>query len=72
MVGALSAMGLAERTPTRLASLGTLPRKREREESGRGKKKAALKASRKPIKLRELACRRLIPSAARWINPTSV
>jgi len=30
-VGALSALGFAERTPTRLALLGTLPRKRERE-----------------------------------------
>ncbi len=30
-VGALSAMGFAERAPTRLALLGTLPRKRERE-----------------------------------------
>jgi hypothetical protein len=30
-VGALSALGLAERAPTRLALLGTLPRKRERE-----------------------------------------
>ena len=32
-VGALSASGLVESAPTRLASLGTLPRKREREES---------------------------------------
>jgi hypothetical protein len=31
-VGALSAIGFAERAPTRLALLGTLPRKREREE----------------------------------------
>ncbi|SHK30652.1 hypothetical protein SAMN05444159_2951 [Bradyrhizobium lablabi] len=31
--GALAAMGFAERAPTRLALLGTLPRKRER---GRG------------------------------------
>jgi hypothetical protein len=31
-VGALSAAGLLERAPTRLALLGTLPRKREREE----------------------------------------
>jgi hypothetical protein len=31
-VGARAAMGLAERTPTRLALLGTLPRKRERED----------------------------------------
>jgi len=30
-VGALSTMGFAEATPTRLALLGTLPRKRERE-----------------------------------------
>jgi hypothetical protein len=30
-LGALSALGLAERAPTRLALLGTLPRKRERE-----------------------------------------
>src|SRR5436305_661857 len=30
-VGALSAMGFVEATPTRLALLGTLPRKRERE-----------------------------------------
>jgi hypothetical protein len=32
--GALSALGLAERAPTRLALLGTLPRKREREKGG--------------------------------------
>src|SRR5882757_8006088 len=32
-VGAPSAMGFAERAPTRLASLGTLPRKREREDA---------------------------------------
>jgi hypothetical protein len=32
-VGALAALGFAERAPTRLALLGTLPRKREREES---------------------------------------
>jgi hypothetical protein len=32
-VGALSASGLVERAPTRLALLGTLPGKREREES---------------------------------------
>ena len=32
-MGALAALGLAERAPTRLALLGTLPRKREREES---------------------------------------
>jgi hypothetical protein len=30
-VGARAALGLAERAPTRLALLGTLPRKRERE-----------------------------------------
>jgi hypothetical protein len=34
-VEALSAAGLAEATPTRLALLGTLPRKREREEKRR-------------------------------------
>jgi hypothetical protein len=32
-VGARAALGLAERAPTRLALLGTLPRKRERERS---------------------------------------
>jgi len=32
-VGVLSASGLAEAAPTRLALLGTLPRKREREEN---------------------------------------
>jgi hypothetical protein len=31
-VGALSALGFAERAPTGLALLGTLPRKREMEE----------------------------------------
>ena len=30
-MGALSAIGFVERAPTRLALLGTLPRKRERE-----------------------------------------
>jgi hypothetical protein len=34
-VGALSATDFAERTPTRLALLGTLPRKRERERAQR-------------------------------------
>ena len=32
-MGVLSASGLAEAAPTRLALLGTLPRKREREEN---------------------------------------
>src|SRR5476651_914032 len=41
-VGALSAMGFAERAPTRLASLGTLPRKREREELHRRRGDAAI------------------------------